>query len=362
MNKQASSTTLSEPTYSQAKTPAPGSLVVATVNVNGIRAAAKQRNEQNLGILPWLEQTPAHVVLLQEVRADEPQTQAALAPALESGWQLVQAPAAAKGRAGVAILSRLPMDDTRIGFSEQGHAGAAEFDTSGRFISARIHTDFGAVRVASLYLPSGSANTEKQDEKYRFMDSFGAYLQDYAAAVEAGEELEMVVCGDWNICHDRSDLKNWKTNRTKSGFLPDERAFMDYLVGTFPNAESQIGDATDAGRNGNPGGAPGDFFGAVAYTAGEQAAQRLSQGVPDQPKWVDVHRHIRPDEMGPFSWWTWRGQAFNNDAGWRIDLHIATRGLAQRGIAAANAYVEKVATVEERWSDHSPVIIEYAAD
>jgi hypothetical protein len=84
----------------------PMSLTVATVNVNGIRAAAKVRNENNHGILPWLESTPAEIVLLQEVRANPEQTAKALAPALESGWQLVQAEAAAKGRAGVAILSR----------------------------------------------------------------------------------------------------------------------------------------------------------------------------------------------------------------------------------------------------------------
>ncbi|KAB1504217.1 exodeoxyribonuclease III [Corynebacterium sp. 320] len=348
-------------TYGSLRTPASDSLTVATVNVNGIRAAAKVRNENNHGILPWLEDTPADVVLLQEVRADQDQAHKALGPALDAGWHLELAPAAAKGRAGVGILSRRELSDVRVGFSEKGHAGAEEFDDAGRFLSAAVDTSFGPVRVASLYLPSGSVGSEKQDEKYRFLDSFSEYLHDYATEAESGTELEMVVGGDWNICHSRADLKNWRGNRAKSGFLPDERAFLDNLVGTFPHAATQIGDELDFGAKGNPGGVPGHFFGAVDYQPSEAATKRLHDGAAQYPKWFDVHRRICPEESGPYSWWTWRGQAFNNDAGWRIDLQLATSELAQRGISAANAAVDKAATVEERWSDHSPVLIEYAA-
>ena len=91
------------------------SLTIATVNVNGIRAATKVRNEVNPGMLAWLNETPADVVLMQEVRATEDQARAALAPALEQGWHLEVAPAAAKGRAGVGILSRQPLTQVEVG-------------------------------------------------------------------------------------------------------------------------------------------------------------------------------------------------------------------------------------------------------
>lgn len=364
-------------------------LTIATVNVNGIRAAVKQRNEDNPGMLPWLEQTPADVVLMQEVRADEKQTQAALAPALEAGWQLVQAPAAAKGRAGVGILSRLPLKDVQVGFSmpvafpltEAGTEtsatsaslsaasfsfpsaaaqAAAEFDDSGRYIEATVEAPGGEVRVASLYLTSGSVDTDKQDEKYRFQDAFGVYLDEYAAAVRSGTAPELVVGGDWNICHRRADLKNWKTNRNKAGFLPDERAFLDSVVGTFPDEATQIGDELDAGRHGNPAGNVGDFFGAVDYRPTEMAKRRLQRGAPTDPQWFDIVRRLNPDVEGPYSWWTYRGQAFDTDAGWRIDLQVATAGLLERAQRANNAWVDRAPAYNQRWSDHSPVVVEYA--
>ncbi|HIW96358.1 MAG TPA: endonuclease/exonuclease/phosphatase family protein [Candidatus Corynebacterium gallistercoris] len=348
----------------------PNSLTVATVNVNGIRAAVKVRHEDNQGMLPWLEQTPADVVLMQEVRADEKQTQAALAPALEAGWYLVQAPAAAKGRAGVGILSRRPLRDVQVGFGFGGDAtaeipAAREFDGSGRYIEATVEGPGGQdVRVASLYLPSGSAKTEKQDEKYRFMDAFTEYLNQRAEArakaTDGPEGLELVVGGDWNICHRRADLKNWKTNRTKSGFLPDERSFLDALLGTYPDGATQVGDAEDSGRNGNPGGAAGDFFGAVDYQPGEAARVRLAAGAAAEPQYFDVVRRLNPESDGPYSWWTYRGQAFDTDAGWRIDLQVATEGLLERALKADNAWVDRAAAYDQRWSDHSPVVVEYA--
>lgn len=333
------------------------SLTIATVNVNGIRAAAKVRHEDNQGILPWLKATPADVVLMQEVRADEKQTRAALEPVLDE-WHLAQAPAAAKGRAGVAILSRLPLRDVQIGFGDG--PGSEEFSDSGRYIEATVDAGDLPVRVASLYLPSGSAGTEKQDEKYRFLDSFGAYLQNRAAQDEEAGHLELVVGGDWNICHRREDLKNWKTNRKKSGFLPDERAFMDSLLGTFPDDSTQVADAEDSGRNGNPAGVAGDFFGAVDYVPGDLASARLVAGAVDDPQYFDVMRRVLPDQAGPYSWWTYRGQAFDTDAGWRIDLQVATRGMLERALTANNVWVDKAAAYDQRWSDHSPVLVEYA--
>lgn len=335
------------------------SFTVATVNVNGIRAAAKQRSEENRGFLPWLEESGADVVLMQEVRADEKQTQQALESALEAGWHLAQAPAAAKGRAGVGILSRTELKDVTVGF---GHADlgeeiaeAREFDESGRYVEATVASGIegvGDVTVASLYLPSGSANTAKQDEKYRFLDAFAPFMH-----ARAAQDTPTIIGGDWNICHRRADLKNWKTNRTKSGYLPDERAFLDHVLGVWPDEATQVGDAEDSGRNGNPAGDAGDFYGAVDYAAAERALQRLRDGAATDPQWFDVMRRLDPESMDVFSWWTYRGQAFDTNAGWRIDLQVATEQLMQR---AQKAWVDKAAAYDLRWSDHSPVFVEYA--
>lgn len=299
------------------------SLTIATVNVNGIRAACKVRNEDNMGMLAWLAQTPADVVLMQEVRATEAEARAALALALERGWHLEVAPAAAKGRAGVGILSRQPLADVSVGIPG--------FESAGRFIAASLAD---GTRVASLYLPSGSAGTPKQDEKYRFLDQFEPLMAQWA-----GEYPDMVIGGDWNICHRREDLKNWKTNHKKSGFLPHERAFMDAVFGCYPDAEAQDLDAKSA---------PG-WAGAVDYVSGER------RQASEAPAWFDVHRRLEPETAG-YTWWTFRGQAFNNNAGWRIDVQAATANMLER---AERAWVDRVDTVEERWSDHSPVVVEY---
>lgn len=302
------------------------SLTIASVNVNGIRAATKIRNEDNLGMLAWLNETSADVVLMQEVRATGDQARTALAPALEAGWHLAVAPAetpGAKGRAGVGILSRTPLHNVEMGIPE--------FEDAGRFIAASLDDD---TRVASLYLPSGSADTPKQDEKYRFLDQFEPLLEQWA-----GQYPNMVIGGDWNICHRREDLKNWKTNRKKSGFLPHERAFMDAVFGCFPDEEPQDADVKDADV----------WAGAVEYVAGGRRQANSA------PKWFDVARRLHPDDA-PYTWWTFRGQAFNNDAGWRIDVQAATEAMLAR---AERTWVDKAPTVEQRWSDHSPLLVEY---
>ncbi|MGI5482307.1 exodeoxyribonuclease III [Streptomyces lavendofoliae] len=262
-------------------------LIVTSVNVNGLRAAAKK------GFVEWLAATEADVVCLQEVRAEESQLpEAVRAP---EGWHTVHAPAAAKGRAGVAIYSRREPDAVRIGF------GSSEFDATGRYVEA----DLPGVTVASLYLPSGEVGTERQDEKTRFMDEFLPYLKGLRERA-ATDGREVVVCGDWNIAHQEADLKNWKANRKSSGFLPEER---EWLTRVF-----------------------------------------------DEASYVDVVRALHPGQEGPYSWWSYRGRAFDNDAGWRIDLQVATPGLAAR---AAKAWVERAATHGERWSDHAPVTAAY---
>lgn len=264
-------------------------LTVTSVNVNGLRAAAKK------GFVEWLGGTGADVVCLQEVRA-EPHQLPAEAGAPE-GWFAVHAPAAAKGRAGVSLLTRREPDRVRIGF------GSEEFDGSGRYVEA----DLPGVTVASLYLPSGEVGTERQDEKIRFMAEFLEYLKGLRERA-AADGREVVVCGDWNIAHQEADLKNWKGNKKNSGFLPEEREWM-----------TRVFDAADGG-------------------------------------YVDVMRALHPGGEGPYSWWSYRGRAFDNDTGWRIDYQVTTPRLAER---AVKGFVERAATHGERWSDHAPVTVVY---
>lgn len=296
-------------------------MIIASVNVNGIRAAVKQRNEDNLGMLAWLESTPASVVLMQEVRATEEQARAALAPALESGWHLAIAPAEAKGRAGVGILSREELADVSVGFGS--------FLDAGRYLEATVE----GVRVASLYLPSGATDSPKLDEKYLFLREFSEVLAERAATYP-----DMVIGGDWNICHREQDLKNSKTNTKKSGHLPEERAWMDSVFGTFPDAEPQAKKGL------------GDFYGVVDWS------DRTVPAAATDPVWFDVARRLDPENTA-YTWWTFRGQAFNNNAGWRIDVQAATRAMLER---AERSWVDKADSVEKRWSDHSPLLVEYA--
>ncbi|MET8326129.1 exodeoxyribonuclease III [Streptomyces sp. NPDC005181] len=264
-------------------------LTVTSVNVNGLRAAAKK------GFIDWLAQTDADVICLQEVRAEPQQLAAEVRE--PDGWHTVHAPAAAKGRAGVSLYTRRAPERVQIGFGRFGDAGSEEFDDSGRY----VEVDLPGVTVASLYLPSGEVGTERQDEKERFMGAFLPYLKGLGVRA-AADGREVLVCGDWNIAHQEADLKNWKGNKKNSGFLPEEREWMTRV------------------------------FGEAAY--------------------VDVMRALHPDEEGPYSWWSYRGRAFDNDTGWRIDYQVATPGLAGR---AVKAWVERAATHDERWSDHAPV-------
>jgi len=247
------------------------------------------------GFVEWLADTSADVICLQEVRAEPQQLPEGVRT--PDGWHVVHAPAAAKGRAGVSLYSRREPDRVQVGFA------SAEFDTSGRY----VEVDLPGVTVASLYLPSGEVGTERQDEKVRFMDEFLAHLKELRRRA-AADGREVVVCGDWNIAHQQADLKNWRANQKNSGFLPEERAWL-----------SQVLDEADGG-------------------------------------YVDVVRALHPDVEGPYSWWSYRGRAFDNDAGWRIDYHVSTPGLAAK---AVKGFVERAATHAERWSDHAPVTVVY---
>lgn len=270
-------------------------ITVSTINVNGIRAAVKQRSVENLGLLAWFKETASDVVCLQETRADDEQLAQALAPVLADGWHLASAAPHVKGRNGVAVLSRSPLDEVRIG------CGAEEFAAHGRY----IEVDTAGVTVGSVYVPTGEAETDRQLEKERFMAAVAERMAVLLARSAAGGN-DAVLSGDWNIAHTENDIKNWKGNVKKAGFLPQERQWLTELLATG---------------------------------------------------WVDVVRQAHPDVAGPYAWWSWRGKAFDNDAGWRIDYQLATPGLAGRVSAVTT---ERPAAYALRWSDHCPVTVHYA--
>lgn len=321
-------------------------LTVASVNVNGIRAAVKERSEENKGFLQWLdyeaEKPRADVVLLQEVRATEKDTLKALAPVLDAGWHYYGAESEAKGRAGVGILSSLELNDISIGLPDFEHAG--------RYIEASIRTEKNEdVRVASLYLPSGDADTDKQDEKYHFLDIFEESLEHSVAAYP-----KMVIGGDWNICHREQDIKNFKTNRTTSGVLADERAFMDSVFGYYPDTETQLRTAEEVAEKF----AVGTFYGAVEYKPSARALARVEsvrERRQAKNKWFDILRHLDP-EGTPYTWWSYRGKAFDNDAGWRIDYQAVTQELRD---VAVDYHIDKATSYDMRWSDHAPLLVRY---
>ena len=269
---------------------------LATVNVNGLRAAARK------GMGDWLASTPADVVTLQEVRAPGE----LLAGLVGDDWTIVGEASELKGRAGVAIAVRSSRDDVDLDGARSGLPGLTEPAHTGRWLETDVADPFGDGRtltVISCYMHSG--NTEKPQtmtDKYAFLDVLMEHLEQLRA-----EGRHVVLTGDINIAHTEWDIKNWKGNRKSAGFLPEERAYLDRLT-------------SDAG-------------------------------------YVDVHRTLHGDGPGPYTWWSQRGKAFDNDSGWRIDYQLATTDLAAR---ATTAQVDRAPSYDTRWSDHAPLVISYS--
>lgn len=271
-------------------------LTIATINVNGLRAAVRR------GMPAWLEQRRPDVMLLQELRAPD----AVVRDLLGEGWHVVHVESAAKGRAGVAIASRLPFEGVRETLPLAPGGQEPDGDV-GRWVEADLRlADGSLLTVVSTYLYSGTAGTPSMDAKYAHLDRVTARLSVLAAEAAGDPTRHVVVGGDINICHRELDLKNWKGNRTSAGFLPAERAYLDRWY---------------------------DGLGLV-----------------------DVARRAAGDVAGPYTWWSWRGKAFDNDAGWRIDVQVATPALADR---VAEATVDRAATYAERFSDHAPLSVRY---
>ena len=250
---------------------------VISINVNGIRAA----HRKNFFI--WLQKQDADIVCVQETKAQVEQlTEEIIKP---KGYYSYFNDALKKGYSGVAIYSRIEPDKIidKIGWREA--------DDEGRYLQA----NFGKLSIVSLYLPSGSSSEERQIIKFDFLDRFISILKKMRR-----QKREYIICGDWNIAHKKIDIKNWKGNQKNSGFLPEERSWMDNLF-------NKLG-------------------------------------------MVDSFRVVN-QEAEQYTWWSNRGQAWAKNVGWRIDYQIVTPGLKDK-IRTASIYKD------ERFSDHAPLIID----
>jgi exodeoxyribonuclease-3 len=276
------------------------SLRIATINTNGVRAAFRK------GMDAWLATRDIDILAIQEVRASTDDLVELLGPE----WNVLHDAATAKGRAGVGIASRAGASIHRV------EIGAADFDTAGRWLEADYPVNGKTITVVSCYVHSGEVDTPKQDEKWKFLDAMEKRMSELSAEREFA-----LVLGDLNVGHRELDIKNWKGNVKRAGFLPRERAYFDRILGAAGTSVDCVDGTTGTGLG-----------------------------------WVDVGRTSAGEVPGPYTWWSWRGQAFDTDAGWRIDYHLATPALAA---LASNYTVDRAAAYDQRWSDHTPVVVDY---
>lgn len=278
-------------------------LKIATVNVNVIRAAFRK------GMDTWLEQANPDVVLAQEVRASEEIT----SELFGDDWQVVVNASQLKGRAGVAVAVR-KSSPWYLADSQADTVPVEVPQDGGRWLEALLTRENqggkedAQLRVISAYFHSGEVGTEKQDHKMAHLERIGKRLEQLMNAETSSENTEplVLVAGDFNVVHTELDIKNWKPNHNKrAGVLDEEIAFLD---------------------------------------------RWREQG------WVDVARTLAGQVHGPYSWWSWRGKAFDNDAGWRIDYQLATPALAA---LARTQQVDRAEAYDQRFSDHAPVVVSY---
>jgi exodeoxyribonuclease-3 len=225
---------------------------------------------------------------LQEIKAKEEQMQDPLFSP-KPFYRFVY-PAQRPGYSGVAIYSRFAPQAVHYGL------GFPLSEEEGRY----LQLDFAHVRVASIYLPSGSSGPERQAQKFMFMEAFAPLLTGQLAE----DPRPLILCGDWNIAHQNIDLKNWRANQKNSGFLPEERSWL-----------SQV-------------------FNEWGY--------------------CDAFRLVN-QEAEQYTWWSHRGKAYEKNVGWRIDYQIISAAWRER---VRSAYIEK----HWRFSDHAPLVIDYTDD
>ena len=251
---------------------------IVSFNANGLRSAERKN------FYPWARERDFDIICVQETRA---QAEQIAGEKFElPGYHFTLVEAEKKGYSGVAIYAKkAPIKiETELGFDVS--------DREGRYV-AYHYEDF---IVVSLYLPSGTSGDIRQAEKYRFMDAFEARMDLWQK-----NNQSVIICGDWNIAHQKRDIKNWRGNLKNSGFLPEERAWLDKLF--------------------------------------------------DEKGWVDGFRAVNQED-DQYTWWSNRGRAYENNVGWRIDYHVTTPDW-QSKIQGAEIYKT------EKFSDHAPLILEY---
>lgn len=281
---------------------------VASFNVNGIRAARRR------GFGEWLAGRAPEVVGLQELRC--PIAEVGDFPGYTAAVDVGSIP----GRNGVGVLTRAAPAAVRTWVTHPPRArGLGAFAAEGRYVEVDLADR--PLTVANLYLPKGGLPAElqrpgslrevpdggaKYARKMRFLEGFARELdRNRRAALAAGREF--LLLGDLNVAHLEHDVTNWRAARRMEGFLPEER----------------------------------EWFGRVS------GPRRL----------VDVVRRLHGDRPGPLTWWSWAGESFTKDVGWRIDHQLATPGLARRALTVE---VDKEPSADQRLSDHAPLVVHYA--
>ncbi|HQQ94046.1 MAG TPA: exodeoxyribonuclease III [Bacteroidia bacterium] len=249
---------------------------IITYNVNGIRSAAGK------GLFNWMREADPDVLCLQEIKASPEQV--GLFELEEMGYHHYWLPAQKKGYSGVAIFSKIKPKHVEYG------CGIKEYDEEGRVIRA----DFENLSVMSVYHPSGSSGDERQAFKMKWLSDYSNYIQKLLM-----ERKHLILSGDFNICHREIDIHNPKSNANTSGFLPEERAWMEQFL---------------------------------------------------QSGFIDTFRQFNP-QPHQYSWWSYRAGARKKNLGWRIDYNLASRNLADQ--LKASAILQDVVH-----SDHCPVLLE----
>lgn len=249
---------------------------IISYNVNGIRAAITK------GFLQWLQASNPDVICLQEIKAEA--SQIPTDAIKEAGYPFqYYFPAQKKGYSGVAILSKIEPKNVVFG------TGIESMDFEGR----NLRADFDTFSVMSLYLPSGT-NIDRLSFKFQFMDDFQRYINTLKKEIP-----NLIIVGDYNICHEAIDIHDPIRNANVSGFLPEERAWLDQFL-----------------KNG----------------------------------FVDSFRHFNKAPH-QYSWWSYRANARNNNKGWRIDYQLVSEPLKNRMKRA-------VILPEAKHSDHCPIVLE----
>ena len=249
---------------------------IVTYNVNGLRSALSK------GLLEWMQETQPDMLCLQEIKSQADQLDLELFRNI--GYEPYLFPAQKKGYSGVAILSKHQPDRIVEGM------GMETYDFEGR----SIRLDFGDWSLLSTYFPSGSSGDERQDFKMKFLSDYQDYINELR-----NERPNLIVCGDYNICHKAIDIHNPQSNANSSGFLPEERDWMENF---------------------------------------------LNSG------FVDSFRHINKDPHH-YTWWSFRSGARSKNLGWRIDYACISESLKEK-------LKHAVILPDAMHSDHCPVLIE----